>query len=75
MGEFLGIWLVVKVGEDSRTNVQRIAAAAGISVHYSGEFSLNSHFTHATSSEYKPLLILTIVQVQCFASGFSPVAL
>jgi hypothetical protein len=41
----------------------------------SGEFSINNHFTHTTSSECKPSLLLTIVQGRCFASGFSQNAL
>jgi hypothetical protein len=41
----------------------------------SGEFSMNNHFTHTTSSERKPSLLLTIVQGWCIATGFSHKAL
>jgi hypothetical protein len=36
-----------------------------------GEFSTNNHFTHTTSRECKPSLLLAIVQGRCFANGFS----
>jgi hypothetical protein len=36
----------------------------------SRESSMNSHFTHTTSIECKPSLILSIVQGWCFTNGF-----
>jgi hypothetical protein len=41
----------------------------------SGEFSMNNHFTHSTSSKCKPSLLLSIMQGWCFANGFSQNAL
>jgi hypothetical protein len=38
---------------------------------FSGEFSMNSHFSSTTSREYKTSLLLTIVQGRSFANGSS----
>jgi hypothetical protein len=41
----------------------------------SGEFSMNSHFTHTTSSECKLSLLMIVVRNWCFTNGFRQNAL
>jgi hypothetical protein len=61
--------------EDPGTSVRRTALLKVSVFHLSGEFSMNSQFTHTTSSVCKPSLLLTNVQGWCFANGFSQNAL
>jgi hypothetical protein len=71
---FQEVLVLRRVEEDPGTGVQRIAAAEAV-FPLPGEFSMNSHFIHTTSSKCKPLLLLTIMQGWCFANRFSKNAL
>jgi hypothetical protein len=63
---FREVRLLRRVVQDPGTGVRIIAAAEGIGVPLSGELSMNTQFSHTTSSECKPSLFLTIVQEAVF---------
>jgi hypothetical protein len=54
MGAFSRFLHIRRVEEDPGTSVRRIATAEGICIPLAGKFSMNSHFTHTTSSKCKP---------------------
>jgi hypothetical protein len=62
--------LLGRVQEVPRTIMQNILAVEGVGVSFIARILYERYCTHTTSSVWKPLLFLTIVQSKYFANGF-----
>jgi hypothetical protein len=72
---FQEVRVLRRLHRDAGTSVRRIAAVEIIGFPLVRRILHDSHFTHTTSSKYKPSVLMTINQGWCFAIGFSQNAL